>query len=93
MFERGSRYERVPQAVYTGPDGRGIAYVLLRPTPELRISVAHTVVEGDRLDLLAARYLGDPEQFWRICDANDALRPDDLTATARTRIAIPLGGV
>ena len=27
MFERGSRYERVPQAVYTAPDGRGIAYV------------------------------------------------------------------
>ncbi len=93
MFERGSRYERVPQAVYTAPDGRGIAYVLLRLTPETRITAAHAVVEGDRLDVLAGRYFGDPEQFWRIADANVALRPDDLTAVPRSRIMIPLGGV
>ena len=30
---------------------------------------------GDRLDNLAAKYLGDPEQFWRLCDANGAMRP------------------
>ena len=32
----------------------------------------------DRLDLVAFRYFQDPEQFWRICDANGALWPDDL---------------
>jgi hypothetical protein len=36
-------------------------------------------VQGDRLDNLAARYVGDPEQFWRICDANDIMRPEELT--------------
>ena len=27
---------------------------------------------------MANRFYGDPEQFWRICDANRTLRPDDL---------------
>jgi hypothetical protein len=30
------------------------------------------VVEGDRLDNLAARFLGDPLLCWMICDANGA---------------------
>jgi hypothetical protein len=92
MFDRGSRYEQVPQAVYTRPDGRGIRYVLLRLTPApAAAAAAHLVAETDRLDLLANRYYGDPLQFWRICDANEALRPDDLTATVRARIRIPFG--
>ena len=53
----------------------------------------HTVTEGDRLDNIAARYLGDPEQFWRICDANGVMRPDELTETVgrRLRITMPEG--
>ena len=42
-------------------------------------------------DLMStAQYLGDPEQFWRICDANDAMRPDDLTAEVGRRLLIPV---
>ena len=57
-------------------------------TPPERFSllVEHTVTGGDRLDNLAAHYFGDPELFWRICDANRALRPDDLTETAGRRL-------
>ena len=38
-------------------------------------------------------YLGDPLQYWRICDANGAMRPDELTDTAgrRLRITLPEG--
>ena len=43
----------------------------------------YTVVAGDRLDNLAARHLGDPEQSWRICDANGAMRPEALVAERR----------
>ena len=32
----------------------------------------------DRIDLVADRYLGDPQAWWRICDANAALDPDAL---------------
>ena len=37
--------------------------------------------QEDRLDLICARTLGDPEHFWRICDANDAMNPFDLTGS------------
>jgi hypothetical protein len=51
------------------------------------------VFQGDRLDNIAALYLGDPEQFWRICDANAAMRPNELTETIgrRLRITLPEG--
>ena len=43
--------------------------------------------------MLTARYIGDPEQFWRVCDANRALLPDELTAAAGSviRITLPEG--
>ena len=44
--------------------------------------------QGDRLDLIAAKYLGDPLMFWLICDANGAIRPDDLVATPGTVLNI-----
>jgi hypothetical protein len=40
----------------------------------------HRVTEGDRLDLLAARYLGDPLAAWQVCDANGVLDPEILVA-------------
>jgi hypothetical protein len=45
------------------------------PTPAR--SQSHQVAASDRLDLLAARYLADPFQYWRIADANPTLIPDD----------------
>jgi nucleoid-associated protein YgaU len=39
----------------------------------------HTVKQGDRLDDISHQYLGDAEQFWRICDANAVLYPNLLT--------------
>ena len=45
----------------------------------------YTVHQGDRLDLIAAKYLGDPLMAWLICDANGAIRPHDLVATPGTR--------
>jgi hypothetical protein len=50
----------------------------------------HAVVAADRLDNLAARYLGDPEQFWRLCDANRALQPAELTQRIGQRLKITL---
>jgi nucleoid-associated protein YgaU len=56
-------------------------------TPTL---VEHTVTQGDRLDNITARYLGDPAQFWRVCDVNNVLSPADLEEIGcRIRIALP----
>jgi hypothetical protein len=53
----------------------------------------HVVTQGERLDNITASYLGDPEQFWRICDANGAMRPEELTETVgrKLRITLPEG--
>ena len=53
------------------------------PQPDDRF---HTVVEGDRIDLLAYRYLGDPTLWWVICDFNDIAFPLELTVGATLRI-------
>jgi hypothetical protein len=53
----------------------------------------HTVTQGERLDHIAAHYLGDPEAFWRIADANRAMRPEALTERVgrKLRITLPEG--
>lgn len=95
-FPPNSRYYSTPVATIVGPDGRMIPYLRRRfaPAPDaLALLDEHTVAAGDRLDLLAAAALGDPELYWRICDANGAMRPDALTATLgrRLRVALPAG--
>jgi hypothetical protein len=42
------------------------------------------------VDNLAARYLGDPLQYWRLCDANGALRLAELTEVVGQHIRITL---
>ena len=49
-----------------------------------------SVTPDDRLDLITANTLGDPEQFWKICDANNAMNPAELTATSGQVVRIPL---
>jgi len=90
-FARGSRYERVPDGLYTARDGRQIRYKRLRTFPAAAPAQGfHAVAQGDRLDLISYDGYRDPEQYWRICDANGALRPDDLLAVVGRRLAIPV---
>lgn len=90
MFTRGSRYEKVPEAIHTDPAGREIPYKRLRLIPAATGLQTHRVAPDDRLDLIAFRYYRDPEQFWRICDANAALHPEELTAEVGRRLHVPL---
>jgi len=81
LFPPTSRYHGVALATITQPDGTAVAYVRRRfiPPPESYAPIGeHTITQGERLDHLAARYLGDPELFWRICDANAAIFPAEL---------------
>lgn len=92
MFAPGSRYEYVPEAEAVSAGGRTVVYKLLRTFPPGSPAArAVEVADGDRLDLIAARVYGDPEQFWRICDANGALRADELEEAGR-RLRAPLAG-
>ena len=90
MFPVTSRYATVETAKLTLPDGREIVYLRRRFPPRVAaVPLAeHLVTESDRLDNVTAIYLGDPEQFWRVCDANNALRPAEMEEDGR-RIVIP----
>lgn len=95
-FPPTSRYYNFETATLETRDGRTIVYLRRRfvPPPEnFSLLQEYVVSEGDRLDNITARFLGDPEQFWRVCDANRAMRPDELTETIgrRLRITLPEG--
>lgn len=92
-FSPTSRYYQAKVAKYTTRNGREIAYLRRRfvPPPEKFATLTeHSVSDGDRLDNITALYLGDPEQFWRICDANVALNPGELESPIGRRIRITL---
>jgi len=96
LFASTSRYFGISTATLDRPGGQTVVYLLRRfvPSPEnFQILQEHTVVQGDRLDKLAGQYLGDPTLFWRLCDANRAMRPDALTETPghTLDITLPLG--
>jgi hypothetical protein len=96
MFPITSRYYNVPTATLETAAHKTIAYLRRRfvPPPERFETIfEHTVTQGERLDQIAAAEAGDPEQFWRIADANRAMQPDDLTQPVgrRLRITLPEG--
>jgi hypothetical protein len=95
-FPITSRYYSTKTAQIELPDGRAVTYLTRRfvPPPEaFALLMEHSVSQGDRLDLISFRYLGDPEAFWRIADANAAVRPDELIERIgrRLRITLPEG--
>lgn len=93
MFDFTSRYARLATTTYTAPDGRVSAYVqrrFLPPGESLPLLAEIAVSPRERLDLLTHRTLGDPLQFWRIADANNAINPFDLEEDGRVlRIPVP----
>ena len=93
MFEHTSRYFDLKTVTLTLADGRIVAYKRRRFLPQgaqMTLLVEVVVRQGDRLDLIAARTLGDPTHFWRICDAQNAMEPDELTAEAGRMLRIPV---
>ena len=106
MFEPTSRYYIIEDAKMKRREGEGekegdgtfILYKRRRFLPPLLeektslLAAEIVVTAGDRLDLIAARTIGDPELFWRICDINDKMHPLELTGESRTVLKIPLPG-
>jgi len=95
-FPPTSRYYGLAVFNYVTADQQQLPYLSRRFVPaadSFSLLREHVVEQGERMDLVAARELGDAEAYWRICDANNAMRPDDLTATAgrRLRITLPQG--
>src|SRR5918999_1283475 len=99
-----SRYDGVEVATATVPDGargvREVRYLRRRALPDpraLTTLAVHRVAAGDRLDLVAARYLGEPTAAWQVADANAALgllaRPRRRPYRPRARLRLAAGRV
>lgn len=85
MFDSTSRYFAIENAQHPAPGGV-LIYKTRRFLPQGSLLPGNRGVivrAGDRLDTIAARMLGDPLQFWRIADANDAMNPLDLAEPGR----------
>jgi hypothetical protein len=96
MFLPGSRYAALAILKWTDPSGDQVGYVSRRFLPsgdEFDLLLLHTVLQDERLDNITAKYLDNPEQFWTVCDANEAMSPFDLTAHpgSKIRITLPQG--
>ena len=96
LFPPESRYHGIPIQTTTQPDGKEVAYLSRRFLPqqtEFETLQEYSVKQGDRIDNVAHQFLGDPEQFWRICDANNELDSQQLTAETgrKVRITLPRG--
>jgi hypothetical protein len=95
-FAPTSRYYSIETATLIAADGTTITYLGRRFVPsqdQFSVLIEHTVADGERLDNITAHYMDDPEQFWRICDANNARDPNELTDTVgrSLRITLPQG--
>jgi len=95
-FPPTSRYYSVGTTTLVGPDGATVRYLcrrLLPPSSRFTVLREHVVMGGERIDRIAAQELENAELFWRLCDANDAMLPDDLAATPgrRLRVTLPEG--
>ena len=96
LFAPTSRYYAIKTSTFMTMDKKTIVHLGRRfvPSPDEYTPLQeHTISQGDRLDNLAAQYLGDPEQYWQLCDANGAVRPDELTENidGTLRITLPKG--
>jgi hypothetical protein len=95
-FAPTSRYYNTEIATLTTAGGEPLPYLrrrFLPPSSRFATLRAHVVLGGERLDRIAAQEIGDAEMFWRLCDANDAMQPDELTAEVgrRLRVTLPEG--
>jgi hypothetical protein len=97
MFDHTSRYYNIEIATLELPGDRTVAYVRRRFLPQgdrLPLLAEIGVVSGERIDLVSNRTLGDPLAYWRICDANNAMNPqqlmDEVAGDPNRRLRIPV---
>ena len=96
LFAATSRYYGLATETIEIAPGKTVGYVRRRFLPDpsqFQVLQQHVVIQGERLDNIASQFLGDPTLFWRICDANNAMRPSKLTQTIGRllRLTLPQG--
>jgi hypothetical protein len=86
MFDEKSRYVKAETYVVTDHRDRLVQVVATPPPPAQTLLGIHLLKQGERLDLLAAKYLNDPAGFWRIAEQNQRMLPESLTEAREIEI-------
>ena len=66
MFASNSRYYSLPTYKVIRADGSQVVVVESHMPNPFKLAGYHRRIVGDRLDLLAARFLKDPTLFWQV---------------------------
>jgi hypothetical protein len=90
LFTPDSRYAQSPTYTVDLPGGRTVTAVTIPAPRATPVTGYYPRQEGERLDLIAVRFLNTATGFWRLCDANNSMVPGALAA--RPLIGIPPGG-
>lgn len=90
MFDANSRYAKLAPYTVLDRRGRSVSVVPAAPAPTQSLAGYHVRKDGQRLDLLAGRYLDDATAFWRICEIAGVMLPDALNVA--DEIPIPRRG-
>jgi hypothetical protein len=90
VFSPGSRYFGLGTYQVTQPDGSVVTATRLHLPMQAPVAGFHPRQSGQRNDLIAAHYLGDPTASWTLCDASGTVVPDALAV--RPLVAIPRRG-
>lgn len=89
IVSRKSRYAGTTTSLLAEPGEVVVQYLRRRIVPQSDDVLELVRIDprrgGMRLDLLAARLVSDPEQFWRLLDANDGIDPFDFVEETRDR--------
>jgi hypothetical protein len=88
MFDAKSRYAKLKPYEVTDSRGRRVTVVPVPPAPGQEPLGRHLLQQGQRLDHLSQFYLEDPAGYWRICEMNGAMLPEELTETRE--VVIPM---
>lgn len=93
MFKENSRYANLPLHRMQRDDGQEVSYVGRRflPAPEgLARAATERVGTSDRLDHIAQRAYGAPDQFWRLAEATLEFEPEELVRAPGRRLMVPM---
>lgn len=87
---QGSRFAGLPVFEVTAPDGTRRHVIGLRLTEvEVATEQTHRVRQGEELDAIARRRLGDERLWWRLLDANPLRYPLELTPGEQLQLPEP----
>lgn len=86
MFDRKSRYAKLPPFVLTDARGRKVEATPFADAPAQSLRGIHVLRQGERSDQLSTYYLSDSAGYWRLAELNDVMTAEVLTEMPEIRI-------